>query len=338
MTQPVPIAEVWRGAFLECVHLGHAVIADAGGNVVEAWGDPDAVILPRSACKMVQALPLVESGAAAAFGLKKRHLALACASHQGADEHVDRVMRWLKKIGRTEADLRCGAQPSRDRDLRHELIRSGTPPGQVHNNCSGKHTGFLTLARHLGAGREYLEIDHPVQVAARDAFEDMTGQDSPGWAIDGCSAPNFATTLTGLARAVARFGTAREDASDRREAAAAQLIRAMMRHPLLVAGKGRACTELMLAAPGRLAAKTGAEGVFIAILPEAGLGIAVKATDGATRAAEAATAALLVRTGVLEAADPAVQRRMNAPVINWRGIETGHVRAAPGLASGGAQR
>jgi L-asparaginase II len=331
MTQPALIAEIWRGDFLESTHLGHVAVADAGGGLVAAWGDPDMVILPRSAVKPIQALPLIDSGAAAAFGLKKWHLALACASHQGADTHVERVTRWLRRIDRTEDDLRCGPQPPRDRDLRHALIRERMAPGQIHNNCSGKHTGFLTLERHVGGGPEYLDIDHPVQRAVREAFEEMTGATSPGWAIDGCSAPNFACSLSGLAGAMARFAVARKGAADRREAAAARLVAAMMRHPDLVAGDGRACTELMHAAPGRVAAKTGAEGVFVAILPEAGLGIAVKAADGATRAAEAAIAALLVRFGVLDAADPAALRRMAGPIRNWRGVETGTIRSAQAL-------
>jgi L-asparaginase II len=331
MTQPVPIAEVWRGAFLESLHLGHAAVADASGVLVGSWGDPDAVILPRSSVKMIQALPLVESGAADAAGLDARHLALACASHQGAAIHADTVAAWLAGLGLAEADLRCGPQPPRDRALRHALIRQGRAPDQTHNNCSGKHAGFLTLAQRLGGGPEYIDADHPVQRAVRDAFEDMTGAASPGWAIDGCSTPNFATTLAGLARAMARLAAARPDAPARRAAAAARLVAAMMAHPDMVAGAGRACTELMRAAPGRLAVKTGAEGVFVAILPGRGLGVAVKAADGATRAAEAAIAALLVRLGVLDPAEPAALRRMAAPIVNWRGITTGFVRAAPAL-------
>lgn len=331
MSSPVPFAEIWRGDFPESVHCGHAAVVDGTGAVRAAWGDPGTVILPRSSVKMIQALPLIESGAAGAAGLTAEQLALACASHQGAAIHVTRIMRWLDGLGLSEDALRCGPQPSRDRELRFAMIRAGQPPGQVHNNCSGKHTGFLTLARHIGGGPEYLDIDHPVQRAVRAAFEDMTGGPSPGWAIDGCSAPNFAAPLVAVAGAMARFATARPDAADGREAAAARLVAAMMQHPDLVAGEGRACTELMRAAPGRLAAKTGAEGVFVAILPEQGLGVAVKAADGATRAAEAAIAALLVRLGGLDPADPAVRRRIAAPIHNWRGVETGFLRAAPGL-------
>lgn len=330
MTHPVPLVEIWRGPFLESVHSGHAVISDLNGNIVEAWGDPEAVVLPRSSSKMIQGLPLVESGAADRAGLTPRHLALACASHSGAPLHVDFVNAWLGALGLDDDAFRCGPQPSRDRALREKMICAGEKPCQVHNNCSGKHAGFLTLAKDLGAGPEYVDIDHPVQKACLDAFEDVTGLSSPGFAIDGCSAPNFGTRLSAMARAMAFFATAHER-EDSRSKAAARLTDAMRAHPELVAGKGRACTELMNATEGRVALKTGAEAFFVAIIPEKGLGVALKIMDGGTRAAECAIAAILVRLGVLDAAHPATLRRMNAPVRNWRKIETGTIRPVSAL-------
>ncbi|MFA7432687.1 MAG: asparaginase [Gemmobacter sp.] len=328
MAGPVPMVELWRGGLPESAHLGHAVICDASGAVVEGWGDPDAVIFPRSSCKMVQALPLVESGAAA--GLSDARLALACASHQGAALHVRMVQRWLADLGLAEADLRCGTHEPADRDERDRLIRAGDGPCQVHNNCSGKHAGFLTLARHLGAGPEYVAPDHPVQRAAKSAFEAVTGETSPGWGIDGCSAPNFATTVAGLARAMAFFAAAQEG-GDARSRAAHRLTRAMAAHPELVAGEGRACTELMRAMGGQVAIKTGAEAVFVAIVPEKRLGIALKIVDGGKRGAEAAITALLVRLGVLDPGHPATRKFLNPVQRNWRGLETGELRLAPGF-------
>lgn len=328
----VELIEIRRGGMVESRHRGHAVICDGTGRIVEAWGDPDALILPRSSCKMIQALPLVESGAADAAGLTSAELALACASHQGAALHVGKVAAWLAAQTLSEDDLRCGAQPSRDRPERTRMIRAGEEPGQLYNNCSGKHAGFLTLARHLGAGPEYVDMDHPVQRMVRSAFDEVTEMESPRAAIDGCSAPNFATTVHGLARAMARFATARTDADDARNRAAGRLVEAILAHPDLVAGEGRACTELMRAMAGRVAIKTGAEGVFVAILPEQGLGVALKIEDGATRASEAAIAGLLIRLGVLDPAHPATRKRLGGPITNWRGIETGEVRLAPGFA------
>lgn len=330
-TPPEMLVEITRGPLVESVHHGHAVICDGSGQIVHAWGDPGAVVLPRSSAKMLQALPLLTSGAADAVGLDARRLALACASHQGAPIHVEAVSAWLAEIGLGESDLRCGPQTSRDRDLRHEMIRAGEAPCQVHNNCSGKHAGFLTLARHLGAGPEYVEPDHPVQRACLEAFEEVTGETSPGFGIDGCSAPNFATSMHGMARAMAYFATAheRDDAQSR---AAARLVEAMYAHPEMVAGEGRACTLLMRAAQEPVALKTGAEGYFIAILPRRGLGVALKVADGATRAAECAITAILVRLGVLDAGHPDVKAFLNPGIRNRRDLLTGEIRPAATLA------
>ena len=325
MTQPAPFAEIWRGPFLESAHLGHAVICDETGQIVEAWGNPEQVILPRSSSKMIQALPLIQSGAADAAGLGTEQLALACASHNGAAIHTDRVKRWLKDLGLGDDDFRCGPQEPADRDAMEAMIRADESPCQVHNNCSGKHAGFLTLSRHLKAGPEYIDPDHPVQKACLDAFEAVTGETSPGYGIDGCSAPNHASTLHGMARAMAHFAAAPDGSAERR------LHEAMRLHPELVAGEGRACTELMRALDGKVALKTGAEGFFIAILPERKLGIALKAACGTTRAAECAIAALLVRLGALDKDHPATLKRMNAPILNRRDIETGTLNPAPGL-------
>ncbi|MEH7827788.1 asparaginase [Gemmobacter denitrificans] len=330
MAQAVPMVELWRGGLLESRHLGHAVICGPDGQIVQAWGDPGKVIFPRSSCKMLQALPLVESGAADAGGLTDAQLALSCASHQGAALHVGAVDRWLTGLGLHESDLRCGAHEPYDRTERDRLIRGAEAPCQYHNNCSGKHAGMLTWVRHMKAGSEYVEPDHPLQRAIRDAFEATTGENSPGFGIDGCSAPNFATTLLGLARSMAFFANA-PDSGDARSRAAYRLTRAMAAHPEFVAGEGRACTELMRAMGGRVALKTGAEAVFIAILPDQGLGIALKIEDGSGRASECAIAALLVSLGALEADHPATRKRLNARQVNWRGIDTGVLAAAPGF-------
>ncbi|WP_225026925.1 asparaginase [Xinfangfangia pollutisoli] len=328
----VPVAELWRGGVLESTHLGHAVICDAKG-IVAQWGNPQAVIFPRSSCKMIQALPLIETGAADARGLSEAHLALACASHQGADLHVEMAGRWITDLGLSESDLRCGAHEPLDHEERDRLIQAGKSPCQLHNNCSGKHSGFLTVTQHLRAGPEYVEIDHPLQRAIRAATEEVTDETIAGWGVDGCSAPNFAMSLAGLAGAMAKFATAREGQGARQDAMA-RLARAMATYPELVAGEGRACTELMRAMGGKVAIKTGAEAVFVAILPEKGLGIALKVLDGNSRASEAAITALLVRLGVLEAGHPATVKRLHPVQTNWRGIETGEVRLAEGFGAG----
>ncbi|WP_417245258.1 asparaginase [Celeribacter sp.] len=324
------MVEVWRGPVLESRHAGIAVICNAEGEVIESWGDPDTVILPRSSVKMIQALPLITSGAADAKGLTEEQIALSCASHQGAPIHTTRVGSWLNDLGLSENDLICGPQTPWDIPTRNAQIKAESGKCRIHNNCSGKHCGFLTLTQHLGAGPDYVDPDHPVQKAALDAFETVTGETSPGFGIDGCSAPNFATTLRGLGRAMGYFAGAREE-GDRMERAAFRLAKAMRSYPDLVAGEGRACTELMRAAKGKVTIKTGAEGVFTAILPEQGLGVALKISDGATRASECAIAALLVKLGALDANDPLVKKRLNPDVPNFAGINTGEIKPAAGF-------
>jgi L-asparaginase II len=205
------------------------------------------------------------------------------------------------------------------------LIRAFEEPCQIHNNCSGKHAGFLTLTKHLNAGPDYVDPSHPVQIACLEAFEEITGLTSPGYGIDGCSAPNYATTLHGMARAMATFAAAPTRSAEER------LRSAMMLHPELVAGEGRACTNLMRAMGGKVAIKTGAEAFFVAIIPEKKMGVALKIIDGTTRAAECAIAAILVKLGVLDAEHPETMKYLNAPIKNWRGIQTGTQRAAPSL-------
>ncbi|MEP3784300.1 MAG: asparaginase [Ascidiaceihabitans sp.] len=325
MTQSVPMAEIWRGPFLESVHSGHAVVCDEVGQITHAWGDPEAVVLPRSSSKMIQALPLIQSGAADAYNLTSEQLALACASHQGAAIHTDRVGKWLDALGLDDDAFRCGPQIPADVPARDDLIKTDQSPCRVHNNCSGKHAGFLTLTQHLKAGPDYVHPDHPVQKACLDIYETLTQVTSPGYGIDGCSAPNYATTLHGMARAMAHFAAAPTGSPEER------LRSAMMAHPELVAGEGRACTNLMRAMHGKVAIKTGAEAFFVAIIPEKKMGVALKITDGATRASECAIAAILVKLGVLDPEHPETMKYLNAPITNFAGLKTGTLRAAPKL-------
>lgn len=330
MTEPVLMTEIWRGNLLESQHSGHAVICDGTGQIVRSWGDPEAVIYPRSSSKMVQALPLLTSGAADKYGLTTEQLALCCASHNGAAIHTDRVRAWLEMLGLNDDDFRCGPHEPNDIDARDKLIRGHESPCQYHNNCSGKHSGFLTLNQHMGGGADYVDIDHPVQQACLNAFEETTAMTSPGFGIDGCSAPNFSTSVHGLARAMAWFASA-ANRNDRSSQAAVRLVDAMKLHPDLVAGEGRSCTNLMRAMDGRVAIKTGAEAVFVAIIPEKRMGVAVKIIDGASRAAECTIASILVGLGVLDANHPATLKYRDAPVLNRRNIVTGTIKPAATL-------
>ena len=330
MSNAVDLVELWRGGRLESVHQGHAVVVDETGDIVQSWGDPTHVTYPRSSAKMLQAVPMVESGVADRFGLTSEQLALACASHSGAAIHTDRAQAWLKDLGMDDDAFRCGPQWPADIPARNGLIKTDTSPCRYHNNCSGKHCGFLTMVKANGWGPEYVEIDHPLQVAIKQVFEELTDETSAGWGIDGCSAPNHAASMLGLGRAMAKIASA--DDSTTRGAALVRLREATMKHPELVANVDRACTHMMQAGKGKVSVKTGAEGYFIAVLPEKRMGVALKVMDGGTRASECAMAAVLCRLGVLDADDPLVKRYRNPDLKNFAGLITGDMRPSVALA------
>jgi L-asparaginase II len=329
VTNPV-LVEITRGVLVESVHRGAVAIADARGNILFALGDIALPVYPRSALKPIQALPLLESGAADAYRVGLEEVALACASHSGEPMHTTRVAAWLGRLGLSERDLACGAHPSRYEPVAEEMIRRGEKPTRIHNNCSGKHTGFLTLARHWNiATAGYERHDHPVQQAVAKTLGELAGiaGEFP-WGVDGCAAPNFALPLGAFARALAQFADPAGLPPPRAQAMH-RIVAAMIAHPELVAGTGRVCTLLMRAGNGRVAAKTGAEGVYAAIVPGAGLGVALKIDDGAGRAAESAIAFLLDRMGLVDHA--AVRDLICAPIRNTRDTVTGERRAAAAL-------
>jgi L-asparaginase II len=259
-------------------------------------------------------------------------LALACASHSGEPMHTERVAAWLARIGLGESDLVCGAHPSRYEPVAEAMIREGRKPTRIFNNCSGKHTGFLTVARHWDiATKGYEHHDHPVQVAVAAALKELSGATALPWGVDGCAAPNFAISLAQFARAAAQMA-APDALPAPRAAAARRIIGAMLRHPELMSGTGRACATLIRASGGRAAVKTGAEGFFAGWIPGMGLGVAIKIDDGAGRAAETAMAAVLDRLGLL--GDNAKARAiLRAPVLNTRSAVVGERRPAAALAT-----
>lgn len=332
MKNPV-LVEVTRGALVESRHRGAVAVVDAQGRSVLAVGDVTAPVFPRSAVKALQALPLVEQGAAERYGFGDEELALACASHSGEAAHVAGVERMLAKAGLTASALRCGAHYPISQAAAAVVARTGAPSA-LHNNCSGKHAGFLCLACAMGVDTsDYVRPEHPVQQHVRAVLEDFTGtalgQDV--CAIDGCSVPTWAVPLQNLAHAFAKFGTGRGLAPDRARAAA-QLRAACARRPWYVAGTGRFCTEMMQLFGDRLFVKTGAEGVYCGALPEQGLGIAVKCDDGAARAAQAIMASIIVRFLPLNDAERvSLAPFVRPPLHNWNAMEIGAIRVTDAL-------
>ncbi len=290
------LVEVTRGDMVESFHRGAAVVMRGDETLLASYGDINRPIYPRSAIKPLQAMVLVESGALKEFQLGSTEIALACASHSGEQLHVDGVTNWLTKIGLNESNLECGAQEPTHEQTRYELARQCINAGPQHNNCSGKHAGFLTIAVHNKfpvAG--YIQQSHPVQQRVIQILEELTDENLSHRpkGIDGCGIPVVGITLRGIARACARIASGKFESRSRQNAAV-QITDAMKKHPYLVGGSDRFCTVVGEKTDGAVLVKVGAEGVYTGItMKEPQVGIALKIDDGSRRAAEVLMGGLL---------------------------------------------
>ncbi len=339
------LVEVLRGGHVESRHAGAVAVLDADGGVLAAIGDIDRAVFPRSAVKVLQALPLVASGAAELLKLSDAELALACASHGGEAQHADMAAAMLAKAGLDSGCLECGSHWPYNELASRELAARGEQPSALHNNCSGKHAGFLCLACMLaGPGvslrryvKGYVQPDHPVMREVTAALEAATGAtlaDAPR-GIDGCSIPTFAIPLRQLAFAFARVGSGVGLSPDHADAAL-RLRRAVASAPFMVSGSGRMDTRVMERLGERVFMKVGAEGMYCAALPERGLGVAIKMDDGNNaRAAEVAVAAVIEACLPLAEEDAGFMRGFSdCSLRNWNGIAVGSLRASKVLRHG----
>lgn len=323
------LVETTRGKLVESRHHGAFVAVDVAGRTLLAQGDVERPIYPRSATKPFQAIPLITSGAATAYGLTPSELAVACASHSGEPMHVTAVRAMLGKAGLDESALRCGAHPPLSEDAFEALAACGGIPTPLCNNCSGKHAGWLLVCEHMNWPRDsYTSVDHPLQLHIKSLTEHLcqTRLDIDACAVDGCSAPTWAMPLKALALGFARFGKPDSIASD--VADACRELREDCAHfPVMVAGTGRLATKVLNAFGEEIFIKGGAEGVYAGCVPGLGAGFAVKIDDGARRAAE------LVAVRLLALLLPEAQNKLNAlhpaSLHNWRGLTVGEVRPAP---------
>jgi L-asparaginase II len=307
-----PLVEYTRGGIVESVHAGALAVVDAGGRLIASYGDPGLVTFMRSGAKPFQTLPLIESGAAEAFALTPREIALTCASHLGLDMHVTTAASLQARIGATESDLLCGIHELNDPATVRQLILAGQPVTPNRHNCSGKHSGMLVQARHRDlplAG--YVDPQHPVQQSILAAVAEMSGlaPDQVVVGIDGCSAPNFAIPLLNAALAYARLADPLR-LPPRRATALRTIFYAMSAYPEMVHGPGAFNTEVMRRRPGQLVAKGGAEGfqgfaiAAGALRPDSpALGVAIKIADGADRAVHVAGLEVLRQLGLFDEAD-----------------------------------
>ena len=336
--RPEPLVLITRGSYAESVHAGHLFVSDGDGRAVASLGSPDAVSFMRSATKPFQALPLVTSGAARAFGFDAREVAIACGSHNGEPSHTETVLSMLSKTGLSVSDLKCGAHEPYGPEAARLLRERGERPTALHNNCSGKHAGMLALALHLGAEvSEYDKPDNPVQRAIFQSVSQFsgTGEGELRFATDGCGVPTFALRLSTMARIFARFVSQGGEA-------AREIIQSVLAHPEMVEGDGELDTELMRAGAGGFISKVGAEGVYCAgALPSErwpkGLGLAFKIEDGdkGDRARPRAAVEALRQLGLLDEADSASLSKFSQRTLrNHRGDAVGGARACFTLFSG----
>lgn len=294
MSNPI-LVELTRGDLVESVHTGALAVARANGELLLSIGDLARPIFPRSAVKSMQAIPLIETGAADRYGFGGREIAISCASHSGTPAHANLAASMLARAELDASALGCGAHDPIHELSAKEMFKAGVSPTALHNNCSGKHSGMVCTCAHCGDPvKGYLDVNHPHQQRIAKVLADFCGDgfDAKRYGIDGCSAPNWAIPLKNLAKAFAQIVTG-DGLSPTRRAACERIIKSCMAHSDMVAGPGRMDTEAMTALGGKLFMKTGAEGVYCGGFPDLGIGFALKIDDGNKRASEAVATGLI---------------------------------------------
>lgn len=343
------LVKVIRGECVESLHRGCAVAVNTNGEVLLSLGDVSQWVYPRSALKFFQSIPLLESGAAEKFNLSSEEIALSCASHNAEPFHISAITQWLQRLGLDNDSLECGADMPMMKRAAHQLLRDGKEPTRTHQNCSGKHTGMLTLAKFLQAPLTgYSDYHHPTQQAWMQVLSELIDVDvfSLPWERDGCGLPAICMPLQLLAQAFACYAdtsniggkTKTENTSNRassdaqdamRGAAMQQIIDSIRAHPNMLAGTGRCCTDVTRVCEGRVMIKTGAEGVYGGVIPHLGIGFALKIDDGAGRAANVALGALLTQLGALTTAEyEQLEHHFHPTIINTNDKTTGEIIAS----------
>jgi L-asparaginase II len=319
---------VKRGNMQESFHAVDAVVMDKDGKVIQAFGDIESAVFPRSAIKFIQAIPFVESGAIEKYNLTERNISLACASHLGEKIHTDAVLDWLKTLGQNEEIFACGAHWPYDEETLHGMIRKSENPRKIHNNCSGKHCGMISTSLVKNENPVgYDKYDHPIQVRLRKILSELAGvdYDHAPWGIDGCGIPTYAIPLWATARSMAAL---LPDSSIAKQYANASriILNAIVKEPLMISGTKGLCSNIVQATKGSILAKVGAEGVYTALIPSLGISILLKAHDGAGRASDTAVIYLLQKFGGLSESEinqlsPYYQFVMK----NWAGLPVGEI-------------
>lgn len=329
MSAPI-IANVFRGNLLESIHHGHVAVVDSTGKLIASFGNPHMATFARSSVKLIQAIPVVESGAADYFHLTDEEIALICASHNAEIAHTDKVTEILQKIGVAETYLQCGPHMPYHAKTAEAMAEAGEKPRSIHNNCSGKHSGMLTLSKFIQAPLEtYAELDHPVQQMNLKVMAEMSNypKEQIEIGIDGCSVPVFGLPIFNLALAFARLVKPEVLGNEQREQACRRIVKSVQRHPFYLAGSTRFDTALIEATNGRMVCKAGAEAVFAVGIPEKGWGLVAKIEDGNSRAVYPAVVEALKQLGVLTEDELQKLESFHQPIVkNWRGDVVGRIQ------------
>ncbi len=328
--QPEPLVAVYRNQIAENVHYGHFVVCDRHGNIQTSTGDPQLISYPRSALKLIQAIDLLESGAATRFELDSKHIAMACSSHDGEPRHVNTVKEWLLKINCDAESLACGPALPLSKKAMLTAVAEGNKQQPIYHNCSGKHTAMLTVCRSKGFDISgYDDYDHPVQKTYRVNLSNLIEADADQlhWGIDGCTLPAPALSMQSMARAIAGLADPSHLQKKQRDAIEAMLD-AITESPFYLCGTNRLPTMLTEVTEGRVIAKQGAEGFYIALLRDRGLGIALKISDGAERASTVAMLAVLKQIDALRPDELKQLQNLSQPAIrNSRGEIIGEIQS-----------
>lgn len=323
------IVRVYRGNITESIHRVHLAVVNTKGSLLHGAGDPQLLTFARSTAKLIQALPVIASGAADHFGLGDAEIALCCASHNGEAEHVRAAQGILGKLGFHHEHLQCGAHEPYHAPTAQTMRERGEAPTTLHNNCSGKHSGMLALCAHLGASPDtYMSLQHPVQQLMLDAVCAMSGipKEQMELGVDGCGVPVFGMPINHLALAFARLGSP-EALPEVRANACQRIIAAVRKYPQYLAGSDRFDTQLIEVTQGRIIGKMGAEGIFALTVPDKELGLVLKIEDGNQRALYPAVVEALKQLDLLSAAEVSQLAAFHTPTVhNWQGTEVGIIR------------
>ncbi|HEX7674341.1 MAG TPA: asparaginase [Bdellovibrio sp.] len=329
LKQPLVI-EVLRGMAVESVHQVMAVVVNETGHPLHTWGNANYLTFPRSAIKMLQALPLVESGAAEKYSLEDKHLALACSSHRGEKAHLEALAQWVEKVKIPESCFVCGPHLPYNEASAHDFIRRGQKPTVLCNNCAGKHAGIITTCLHLGEDpRGYDQLEHPAQKRLRKVLTETMKFDhsKATHGVDGCGIPTYAVPLQAIATGMSTFINPKETAV--RKAAIDKLVRAVSQNPFYISGSDEFATSVIEKTQGRAIIKGGAEGVMAGFIPDKKIAFALKCADGAGRATQLATAQILLHFGGLSKEEFKDLSKFTMPQVkNWKGDVVGQLRIA----------